>query len=389
MKIHIWVPNYSSGTGGIQNLSRFVVRGLRDLFPEAHITVLAKNDTCYPEVSDIRVDSFYLAGTWSPRLRTVAFARQVIVQMLRQQPDLIFIMHANFTSVWLLCRRFVSAKVFAVGAGIDVWNIRNRGLKRALRKVHRLLAISDFTRQKMAYQLGVVASSIGFLFPTFDSKNFKLNDKPRFLLKRYRLAASTRVIFTLARLEKSEQYKGYDQLIRALPEIRKHFPEVRYILGGSGSDRQRIEELVRKLDLGEIVILPGRIPEYEICSHYNFCDIFAMPSKGEGFGIVFLEALACGKPVIAGNKDGSVDALLNGKLGVLVDPDNVAQIAEAIITLLAKSTGQGAQSKEERAESAEQLRREVIEAYGYQRFKERLAEVVKPLIAEQRGRGEG
>ncbi len=80
--------------------------------------------------------------------------------------------------------------------------------------------------------------------------------------------------------------------------------------------------------------LAGYIPEEELNDHYNLCDVFAMPSKGEGFGIVFLEAMACGKPVLAGNKDGSVDALLGGKLGALVDPDDVAQIAETLIAIL-------------------------------------------------------
>ena len=89
--------------------------------------------------------------------------------------------------------------------------------------------------------------------------------------------------------------------------------------------------MIRELGIESNVTLAGFVPDYELCSHYNLCDLFAMPSKGEGFGIVFLEALACGKPMIAGNKDGSVEAVLNGELGALVDPDNVAEIANAII----------------------------------------------------------
>jgi len=151
-----------------------------------------------------------------------------------------------------------------------------------------------------------------------------------------------------------------------------------------------------------------------------------MPSKGEGFGIVFLEALSCGKPVIAGNKDGSVDAVLNGKLGVLVDPDDVAEIGEAIIRVLSGHTdvtgqtsevslrprgayapegGQGAevgdQTSDVRGQTApsgpegptprregrllepERLRREVIAAYGFERFRMRLGEIVTPLLVNR------
>src|SRR5262245_65791769 len=87
-----------------------------------------------------------------------------------------------------------------------------------------------------------------------------------------------------------------------------------------------------------------------------------MPSKGEGFGIVFLEALACGKPVLAGNKDGSVDALLGGELGALIDPDEIAQIAEALAAIL---TGRHAMKI---LRQPDELRRRVIAAYGYESF---------------------
>ena len=120
-----------------------------------------------------------------------------------------------------------------------------------------------------------------------------------------------------------------------------------------------------------------------------------MPSKGEGFGIVFLEALSCGKPVLAGNKDGSVDALLNGKLGTLVDPDDPAEIAEALIRILSRRAksiatasdpstagspggeerstlnAQRPTSNEDVQAESERLRREVIAAYGYERFRDR------------------
>ena len=72
----------------------------------------------------------------------------------------------------------------------------------------------------------------------------------------------------------------------------------------------------------------------EIVDYYNLCDIFVIPSKGEGFGIVYLEALACGKPVIGGNQDGAIDALCNGELGLLIDPDSVDEIASNLSDIL-------------------------------------------------------
>ena len=101
-----------------------------------------------------------------------------------------------------------------------------------------------------------------------------------------------------------------------------------------------------------------------------------MPSKGEGFGIVFLEALACGKPVIAGNQDGSVDAVLNGKVGVLVDPYKLKELEQALILTL-----MGTHPLAILRDPAE-LRREVVGAYGFQRFKESVARNLATLSAD-------
>jgi len=98
-----------------------------------------------------------------------------------------------------------------------------------------------------------------------------------------------------------------------------------------------------------------------------------MPSKGEGFGIVFLEALGCGKPVVAGNKDGSVDAVLNGELGALVDPDDVNAIAKSLQNAIHH------QDRSENNEIGQLLRDRVIDVYGYDRFRSTLKAVLQPL----------
>jgi phosphatidyl-myo-inositol dimannoside synthase len=152
---------------------------------------------------------------------------------------------------------------------------------------------------------------------------------------------------------------------------------VRYVLGGRGPDRPRIESLILELELQNNVTLAGYVAEHELREHYNLCDVFAMPSKGEGFGIVFLEALGCGKAVIAGNKDGSVDALLDGKIGALIDPDNVDEIAQVLIQILEKK------HPLEILQQPEALRREVISAYGYEKFKQRLSEIIEPLLKDK------
>jgi glycosyltransferase involved in cell wall biosynthesis len=379
MKIHVWVPDYASAIGGIQTFSRFIVRAVRDIFPESEIAVFSKNDTSYPDPASDPADSFTPMGWWTARLRTLAFASELFQSAARDRPDFIITTHVNFAPVARWLQRLFRIPCVAVGHGVEVWEIRNKPVRRALRAADLLVAVSGFTRVRMASTLGLDARRIVLLPDTFDPEQFYPGRKPHYLLKRYGLAANQPVILTIARLASAERYKGYDQLLRALPLVREQFPNVRYVLGGRGPDRPRIEALIRELGVSANVTLAGYVADHELRSHYNLCDVFAMPSKGEGFGIVFLEALGCGKPVVAGNKDGSVDAVLNGALGVLVDPDNVPEIANALIATLSDKHSNGT--------TPNALHSRAIEAYGYQRFRERLGEVLKQVARSNERRG--
>ena len=102
-------------------------------------------------------------------------------------------------------------------------------------------------------------------------------------------------------------------------------PNAIYLIAGAGDDKQRLEHLAAERGLAGRVVFTGHVPADELPSYYALADVFAMPSTGEGFGIVFLEAAACGLPVIAGNADGSVDALGEGQIGCLVDPRHTSK----------------------------------------------------------------
>jgi glycosyltransferase involved in cell wall biosynthesis len=292
---------------------------------------------------------------------------------LRERPRVILTTHVNFAKAAHWLKRLSKVRYGAVAHGVDVWSLQDPALARALRSADRLVAVSNFTRDRLVEQIGLAKDRIGLIPNTFSSEEFVLEQKPHYLLKRFGLHPDQPVILTVARLASEDRYKGYDQILRALPAVRRQIPNVRYILGGHGPDRGRIEALIRELGVEESVIVAGYIPDHELCGFYNLCDVFAMPSKGEGFGIVFLEALACGKPVVAGNKDGSVDALLNGKLGVLVDPDSIAEIEEALVLILTR------RHPLKILQEPERLRAEVIETYGYPRFAGTIAEHLAEL----------
>jgi phosphatidyl-myo-inositol dimannoside synthase len=160
-------------------------------------------------------------------------------------------------------------------------------------------------------------------------KTFK---KPAHLLKRYRLSPDNQLIFTLTRLASTEQYKGHDQVIKIIKTLKVKFPGIRYILAGKYDNKEklRIQKMIVANSVEDDVILTGFLDEGELTDHFLLADMFVLPSKKEGFGIVFIEALACGLPVICGNSDGSIDAIRNGELGKAINPDDLTALESAI-----------------------------------------------------------
>jgi glycosyltransferase involved in cell wall biosynthesis len=160
--------------------------------------------------------------------------------------------------------------------------------------------------------------------------------KPANLLKRYGLCGNYPIIFTLTRLASTEQYKGHDQVIKVISRLKHKFPGITYILSGQYDDDEkiRLQKLIAGCGVEEQVMLTGFIAEEELADHFLLADLFVLPSKKEGFGIVFIEALACGLPVICGNADGSVDAICNGELGKAIDVEDLDALEEAVCEVL-------------------------------------------------------
>ncbi|HBE31210.1 MAG TPA: glycosyltransferase [Cyanobacteria bacterium UBA11369] len=369
--IHLWFPDIFEFKGGIQTYSALFLEALQRLYPDNYYQVFLKHDTRISQAVDFLPSTrFHFTGDWPLRLRTPIFAAQIVGQGFWQKPNLIIATHLNFTPAAYWLKRLIGIPYWGVAHGVDAWNIQRPGLKTALQNADRIISVSGYTRDRLLLEQNLDPAKLSVLPNTFDVRRFHISPKPPYLLKRYNLTAENPVILTVARLDQSEQYKGYDKIIQALPEIKRHVPNLRYILVGKGSDRSRVEQLISQLNLQDCVTLAGFIPDEELGDHYNLCDVFAMPSKGEGFGIVYLEALACGKPTLGGDRDGAIDALCHGELGALVNPDNIEEIAKTIIQIL-----QGIYPHPIMYQP-ELLRQKVIETFGFDRFKQTLAKLM-------------
>ncbi len=299
------------------------------------------------------------------RNRKISFAINSLFEGLKS--DLVVIGHVNLAPVAILIKLLKpKIKMILVAHGVEIWNKQNYLKEKLLKRVDLIMAVSNFTKNKIIEQHKIPAEKITILHNTLDPY-FKVPEifkKPEYLLKRYNINPRTKVILTLTRIKKIEGYKGYDKVIELLPDILKEQPHSVYLLAGKydEEEKKRIMHLAKKKSVDKYLIITGYIEDKELTDHYLLADVFVMPSTQEGFGIVFLEALACGLSVIAGNKDGSTDALLNGELGKLVDPDSADEIMKSIVSFIENPFSNKS--------------KEVFENFGFNKFKKDVNEYI-------------
>jgi glycosyltransferase involved in cell wall biosynthesis len=371
-KIHVWLPDVFEFKGGIQVYCAFLLQAMEQVLPNSDRHIFLKNDA--KPTDDLEFNAltkFTFTGQWkSSFLHTPVFALQVFFAALLQRPDLIICGHINFSPLALRIFKLIKIPYWVIVHGIDAWDLQDISKINGLKSAPKIISVSGYTRDRIVKEQNISPDQISLLPNTFDASKLSIQPKPQYLLDRYLFQSDQQIILTVTRLASGDRYKGYDQIIRALPEIRRQIPNIHYLLVGKGDDRDRIETIIDEVNVRDCVTLAGFIPDEELSDHYNLCDVFAMPSKGEGFGIVYLEALACGKPTIGGNQDGAIDALCHGKLGVLVDPDNIDELGKTIVKILQR------QYLLPIIYEPEKLRQKVIEIYGFDRFKQYLSKLL-------------
>jgi len=298
------------------------------------VTVLSKSDD--PKALQERFGDkvkTYATGNVPAVLRTPAFALLLLVTAILEGPDLILSTHANFSPVaaWLQKWKGIPAVISA--HGIEVWNLASGRIRQALQQVRKVLPVSEHTRQRMEKEIGLAAEKFEVIPDTYDIGKFRMGPTPVDLRKRLGLEGK-KVIYTLARLDPGERYKGIDEVMSVLPELMREVPDLVYVIGGKGADRARLEEKARSLGLADRVIFAGFILEAEKAGYYRLADLFVMPGWGEGFGIVYLESAACGVPVLGSKLDASAEVIQAAGIGEAVNPKNAAELKSAIIRML-------------------------------------------------------
>ncbi|NQZ97118.1 MAG: glycosyltransferase family 4 protein [Myxococcales bacterium] len=220
--------------------------------------------------------------------------------------------------------------------GIDAWKPTGRLVAdRLAPRVDGYVAISEFTRERFLGWAPGADGRVALLPNAIHAEDYGPGEKSEELLRRYGLEDRT-VLMTLGRIAAAERAKGFDEMLEILPKLAEDVPDVSYLIVGEGDDLARLERKAAVLGVRERVVFTGFISEEEKADHYRLTDVYAMPSCGEGFGFVFLEAMACGVPVVGSCTDGGVEPLRGGELGLLVDPGQPEQILAAIRQALSR-----------------------------------------------------
>jgi glycosyltransferase involved in cell wall biosynthesis len=321
-----------NGNGGIGLYNRDVVDALVEAFPTAEITLLQR--LLDPSPRDLPPRTSIIESASGGKLR---FAAAVIGQMLTARYDLVLCAHINLLSLSRLLARRNGCPLVLLVYGIDVWDPLPRQIP-SLTACDAIWSISEITTDRMNAWAGLPREKYVQLPNAIRLERYAVGSKPSDLVETMGLAGK-RIILTLARLPGRDRHKGVDEMLEILPTILQKHPDVHYLVAGDGPDRARLEAKARELGVASNTTFMGFVPEDRKADIFRLADVFAMPGRAEGFGFVFLEAAACGIPCVGSKTDGSKEALRDGMLGALVDPDKLKEIESAVIDALDKPKG--------------------------------------------------
>jgi phosphatidylinositol alpha-1,6-mannosyltransferase len=227
--------------------------------------------------------------------------------------------------------------VYAHGEELTTWGRggKYKAMRFALRHADRVVANSEHTRETLL-EMGVDAARITIIYPGVDVSVFRPGLDVSGLREELGIGADEKLVFSVGRLSRR---KGFDLMVRAVAQVRTEGVPVRYVIAGIGEDADYLDGLIREHNLQEVAHRIGAVSEADLPRWMNACDLFAMPNReingdNEGFGMVFIEAAACGKPSLAGMAGGTGAAVLHERTGLRVDGTSVSVIAASLQRLL-------------------------------------------------------
>ncbi len=363
-RVLVLAPSLRS-VGGVQNYTRTLVDALE--------VVLGKN--CVRMVAVAEDPKARSGGKFALRPSVkLRFFVSAVATAVRWSPDLIVCAHVGLAPVARLIEKLARIPYWLVLYGVEVWGELPPAKLGALQHAQRLITITRFTLDATIARHHLEKPRFSILPPTLP-KGDPNPPQGKYVEEKN---SSRPMVLTVGRIAASERYKGHDAMLDAWPAVLRSVPDAVYWIAGDGDDRRRLESRARDLGIGDSVQFAGAVSPEELNVCYDRCCIFAMPARtdldaraprGEGFGIVFLEAMAHGKPVVGPRVGAPAEFIRSGEHGLLVDPVNPGEIAAALVELLedpARARQMGAAGKEW-----------VAREFSFDRFCERLRDALQ------------
>jgi phosphatidylinositol alpha-1,6-mannosyltransferase len=343
------VPILGERGGGVGQVSQLLWRTLRDEWgSRARVVTLLRNGHERPDAAD-----------------KFRFGMEIAGRQIFDRPEWILFSHLGLARVarYLPGRLETPYAVFL--HGIECWAPLPEEDLAILRRASLRVANSNYTAQRT---LGA-NPGIGEI----EVCPLALPDTPE--IARSPSAGENRrtpSLLVVGRLSSTERYKGHEELIRAWPAVARQVPGARLVIVGDGDDAPRLRSLGTEL-ARDSVEFTGFLPRVDLERRYSEAMAFAMPSRGEGFGLVYLEAMAAGLPCVGSIRDAASEVIANGETGVLVDPDNPDAMGRAIVDLLRNPAGA--------RQMGEAGRLRLASHFSYEQFRERMTGLLHRAFA--------
>lgn len=306
------------GRGGVQAVSAQLAQRLAACARSgsAEVELLALNDSSVdPQLANGQVRGY--ERNW------LAFALAALFAGVRASS--IWVAHINLAPLaWLAALLRPRLRYVVVAHGVEVWTARSMLQSAALRRADRVVAVSAYTARKLELVHGVSTEKI-VVIPNMLADDFPVESTE---------AADPSLILSVSRLDRDDAYKGIDQLLHALALVRASRPEAHCMIVGDGNDRARLEALAHHLNLEAHVQFAGAVSAAKLGALYDECAVFCLPSRAEGFGIVFLEAMAHARPIVALRMAATPEVVSDEVSGVLAADADPHQLCGALLRLL-------------------------------------------------------
>ncbi len=360
-----------SATGGIEKVCRVAGKALYEQALTGPFSI--KILSMYDRTEDAEDNPYFPTEIFKGfKINKMRFIKAAVDE--GRFADIVILSHINLLLVgWMIKKISPHTKVLLFAHGIEIWGQVSKSKSSMLRFCDKFICVSQFTKDSIVQQHTVEPAKCAVLNNCIDPylPLPSLTRKDPALLAAHGFTSEHLLLFTLTRLSSKDRYKGYDKVFEALALLKEKYPNLRYLVGGGYDDIEKayVDAEVIRLGLQQMVTITGYIPEEELAGYFAMADIYVMPSRKEGFGIVFVEAMFYGLPVIAGNVDGSVDALLNGELGLLVNPESIGEVRNAVEKILDDPLLYTPD------------RKKLMEQFSYESYKEKLGSLlVKSLV---------